>query len=73
MKKKKKLKRKLLGVGHPHFIDAPPKLNLPQEDGWPTALILLDDDFRKCTMTKSLNTCGIGAWQKVRVYLEWKE
>ena len=64
--KTKKQKRKLLCVGHPYFFTSP-------SDNGPgrfSAVMFLDKDRG---YPKTLNINGIGAWQKVRVYLEWKE
>ena len=72
MKRKPKKKRRLLGIGHPYFMDIPVKAGLTRGVYWPTALVLLDRDFGKDATAKTLNPCGIGAWQKVRVYLEWE-
>lgn len=63
-KAKRKLKRRLLGVGHPWYFKAP--MNDPPQGI--SALCLLDVDHGTPQL---LNTCGTGAWQKVKVYLEW--
>lgn len=70
MKRKKKLNRRLLGVGHPFFTRS--NIYGVTTAPWPDALVLLDAEFGKCTKTKSLSRGGIGARQKVRIYMEWE-
>lgn len=68
-KAKRKLKRRFIGVGHPYFTRTGIE-NLVNE--WPNCLVLLDGDFGQCKKTKTLRFPeGVGAWQKVKVYVEW--
>ena len=62
----KKKKRRLLGVGHPYFFTP----DNDRDEGWPLAVMLLKKDRGK---PKPISTCGIGAWKKVRIYLEWTD
>lgn len=63
-KKSKRTIRKLMGVGHPYFFKA------RKEHRWPSALMLLDRDRGDPTI---ISTCDIGAWKKVKCYLEWEK
>ena len=62
----KRRKRKLLGIGHPYFFKAPSD---DVEQGF-TALMLLSEDRGH---PKIIKTGGIGAWKKVKLYIEYDE